>query len=261
MMLAHNILSGRATEPKPELGDSTQHVFSPEVIDITGEEMAASLAASLAGQTDDIVERLIAANTEAKLGQPDHPPGFCPTAHCQQAQADHDSEITKAAGDKIFSILSTAAKNLGLNDVADALARDYMAIAAGNDPGPGFYLGETRMVSGHPAEEDNPGPTGGAGGGGEHCADLLQQHEATQRQQEVATQQARAKWIFQQVDHAARDLNMVDQWQTLKAEYTELANGRDRGPGYWIGSTRIVGGDKYPYITFSRNGDVYHSPA
>jgi len=169
MMLAHNVLSGRATEPKPELGATTEQVFSPEVIDITGEAMIEALS----GQTDRIVERLIAANTEAKLGQPDHPPGFCD---------------------------------------------------------------------------------------GEHCADVLRQHEATQRQREVEIQQATAKWIHQQYDHVARDLGMVDQWLAFQREYVELAAGNDAGPGYWIGSTRIVGGDKYPYITFSRNGDVYHSP-
>lgn len=106
------------------------------------------LARHLDSHEDSIVERIVQA--VARLNQdasPEHPPGFCQTAHCQQARLGHYQAITRAAGDKIFSILSKAAKNLGHYDVADELAREYMAIAAGNDYGPGFYIGETRMYS------------------------------------------------------------------------------------------------------------------
>ena len=97
---------------------------------------------------DSIVERIVLALARLKQdASPEHPPGFCPTAHCRQAQVDHDQEIAKAAGDKIFTTLNKAAQNLGHYDVADELAREYIAIAAGNDYGPGFFVGTDRIYS------------------------------------------------------------------------------------------------------------------
>jgi len=98
---------------------------------------------------------------------------------------------------------------------------------------------------------------------GEHCADVLRQHEATQRQRDVQIQQETAKWIFQQLDHVARDLGRVDVWDEFQRDYVNLANGIDHGPGFYIGSDRIVGGEEHPFITYrdTENGDVYHSPA
>jgi len=180
MMMVHNVLSGRATGPDPGLRHNQPLIPAAIVAvsqqvdgrDITDEEMIEALSR----QTDRTVERLIAANTAAKLGQPAHPAGFCD---------------------------------------------------------------------------------------GEHCADALRQHEAAQHQRDVQIQQDTAKWIHQQYDHAARDLGRIDEWHELQREYVELANGIDHGPGFYIGTDRIVGGEEHPYITFTdkENGDVYHSPA
>jgi len=97
---------------------------------------------------------------------------------------------------------------------------------------------------------------------GEHCADALRQYEAAQHQRDVQIQQETAKFIHREYDHAARDLSIVNEWHALQRDYVNLANGIDHGPGFYIGTDRIVGGEEHPYITFTdtENGDVYHSP-
>ena len=143
----HTEMSANTSVPSANQGQPEENMVEriDRVLNEKIEELAGYLSEKLE-ELGNLIEEKVVSYCEELLDKNQHPAGFCTTAHCQQAQVDHNQAITKAAGDKIFATLSKAAKNLGHDDVADELAREYIELATGRDQGPGFFIGETRMT-------------------------------------------------------------------------------------------------------------------